>query len=165
MYKVFIDNLPKTYQLDSENELLKVFDDHKFIEAAGGLVKRANAFLFIKRHGKWDIPKGKLEKGETVEQGAIRELQEECNLGELKIIDHLTDTWHTYPFNEAEKVIKKTYWFLLEESEPQDQLIPQEEEGITEVRFFSPDEFEEIKQNTFGSIHEVIDCLTQALNV
>lgn len=164
MYKVFIDNIPKTYQLDSEVELLKVFDDHKFIKAAGGLVRRNDQFLFIKRHGFWDIPKGKLDKGETIKECAVREIEEECGLIQPKIIDHLVDTWHTYETSKGKKVIKKSYWYLLDEGTNIVDLVPQEDEGITEVRFFNIEEFDIIREHTYGSITEVMDVLLRYLD-
>jgi 8-oxo-dGTP pyrophosphatase MutT (NUDIX family) len=163
MYKVFIDNKPKTYQLDTEKELLETFSNHRFIEAAGGIVRRGNLFLFIKRNGKWDIPKGKLDAGESVEEAAVREIEEECGLVAPEIFDHLINTWHTYE-HKGKMVIKKTYWYLLDESE-EVELIPQEEEGITEVKFFKVDEFDVVRSNTYGSITEVIDQLISFLEV
>ena len=164
MYKVFIDNNPKIYQLDTEVELLEKFPDHQFIEAAGGIVRRENTFLFIKRHGKWDIPKGKLEPGESVEDAAVREIEEECGVVAPTIFDHIMDTWHTYE-HKGEMVLKKTYWFLLDETDPEEVLVPQEEEGITEVRFFKTSEFPEVLDNTYRSIEEVVERLCAFLNV
>lgn len=161
MYKVFIDNLPKTYQLESEEELMKEFNDHKFIEAAGGLVKRSDQYLFIKRHGLWDIPKGKLDKGETIEECAVREIEEECGLIAPVIVDHLVNTWHTYETGKGKKVIKKSYWYLLDEGSEIVPLIPQLDEGITEVQFFAIDEFETVSENTYGSITEVMNVLVE----
>jgi len=158
MYKVFTDNRPKNYDAESESELLKVFGDHKFIEAAGGIVAKGNEFLFIKRNGVWDIPKGKLEKGESVEEGAIREIEEECNVNGLRLEKHLVDTWHTYTM-KGKQVLKKTYWFYLTIEDEEQDLVPQLEEGITEVRFLGQNDFEMIRQNTYGSIHEVLDAL------
>ena len=83
MYKVFIDNKAIFFNLKTETELLIQFKDHNFIEAAGGLVQSNQKFLFIKRQDVWDIPKGKLEKNEEVEAGALREIEEECGV-ELK---------------------------------------------------------------------------------
>jgi len=158
MYKVFTDNRPKNYAVERESELLKVFDDHKFIQAAGGIVAKGNEFLFIKRNGVWDIPKGKLEKGESVEEGAIREIEEECNVKGLKLERHLVDTWHTYEM-KGKKVLKKTYWYYLTLSHEEQELVPQLEEGITEVRFFGIQDFQTVRQNTYGSINEVLDAL------
>lgn len=163
MYKVFIDNEVKTYQLKSEKELLQKFSDHKFIEAAGGIVKRGNQFLFIKRHGLWDIPKGKLESGEKVKDAAVREIEEECGLVAPQIVDHLIDTWHTYA-HKGKNVLKKTYWYVLDEGEKIMELVPQLEENISEVRYFSLNELDTVKANTYGSILEVINKLELHLN-
>lgn len=163
MYKVFKDNEVKTYQLKSEKELLQEFSDYKFIEAAGGIVRRKNQFLFIKRHGLWDIPKGKLEKGEKVEDAAVREIEEECGLVAPQIVGHLIDTWHTY-IHKGKSVLKKTYWYVLDEGEQIRDLVPQAEENITEVRYFGYDELDTIKSNTYGSILEVINELEIHLN-
>lgn len=161
MYKVFVDNRPQIYQFESENELLKEFSDHRFIEAAGGIVRNAKGFLFIKRHGLWDIPKGKLEKGEIPEIGAIREIEEECGLQSPDIERHLCNTWHTYK-NKGKLVLKKTYWYLLKESRPS-ELTPQLEEGITEAHFFSESELNIIEKQTYGSIVDVIETLKKNL--
>jgi 8-oxo-dGTP pyrophosphatase MutT (NUDIX family) len=158
MYKVFVDNKAKTYQLDSEKELLDEFKDYDLIEAAGGLVQKNNKYLFIKRNGIWDIPKGKLEEGEDVEAAAIREIEEECGLDQPIIERHLINTWHTYPL-KGRKILKKTYWYLLTAKEDNKELIPQLEEGITEVKYLSLDNLEEVKANTFTSILEVIDTI------
>lgn len=156
MYKVFIDNKASFFDVKNEKELLKKFPAHKFIEAAGGIVQRENKFLFIKRNGFWDIPKGKLEKGESPEHGAIREIEEECGLIKPIIKKHLIDTWHTYE-HKKKRVLKKTYWFWLDEGKEKVKLVPQIEEGITELDFFGKEKFEMIRANTFLSIVEVID--------
>ena len=160
MYKVFIENEVKTFQLNSEKELLREFEGYKFIEAAGGLVERDGGYLFILRHGIWDIPKGKLEKGEAVEIAAVREIEEECGLVAPRIKDHLLDTWHTYEY-KGKKVLKKTYWFHLESTDPNEKLVPQTEEDITELRYFRPEEFHVILANTYDSIKEVLDSLSK----
>ena len=70
-----------TIESEDLEGLWKAFCSHfTIILAAGGIVKKDKKFLFIKRHGKWDIPKGKLEKGENDEEGAVREIEEECNI-------------------------------------------------------------------------------------
>ena len=162
MYKVFIENTVKTFQLNSEKELLGEFENFKFIEAAGGVVERNGKFLFIKRHGFWDIPKGKLEKGEDVETGAIREIEEECGLEKPIILGHLIDTWHTYEF-KGKKVLKKTYWYHLKSNQTVENLVPQLEESITEVKYFSKDEFNSILENTYDSIKDVVEALENKL--
>lgn len=158
MYKVFIDNKSVIFKVKDEDQLKQEFPDYKFIEAAGGLVEHNDSFLFIKRNGVWDIPKGKLDNGETTEHAAVREIEEECGLVRPVIIKHLVDTWHTYE-HKGKMVLKKTYWYWLKASESKMKLVPQTEEGITEVAFFKKSEFEKIKADTFLSIIEVIETL------
>ena len=163
MYKVFIDNVPKSFEVGNEIELQKAFPDHEYIEAAGGIVRKKDHFLFIKRHGLWDIPKGKLEKGESPEEGAVREIEEECDIQGLQLRDHLMDTFHTYE-QKGKLYLKKTFWYIVDVSEDEQDLNPQTEEGITEVRFFKWNELGQVKSNTYQSIVEVIATLEGYLN-
>ena len=86
------------YSEEIEKEFERLFFDFDKIEAAGGIVKRKQRFLFIKRNGFWDIPKGKLELNESIETCAIREIEEECGVKNLEIIDFVCLTYHTYEF-------------------------------------------------------------------
>lgn len=156
MYKVFIDNVPHEYDFEEEADLLREFKDHKLMEAAGGIVQSAEGFLFIFRNGLWDIPKGKLEKAETPEQAAVREVEEECGLRSPLIVKKLCDTWHTYP-HKGKLVLKKTYWYAMKTNEQKPLLVPQTEEGITDLRFFERSIFDEVKGNTYLSIIDVMD--------
>lgn len=125
------------------------------IEAAGGLVSNPKEeWLFIFRHGKWDLPKGKIEKGEAIETAAIREVKEECGIKKLKIINALTPTYHTYSLKDKE-VLKRTYWFEMSSNDTS-ALIPQTEEGITEVKWVKPALFEQIHHNTYELIKDVM---------
>ena len=86
----------------------------KVIEAAGGVVKNQNGeILFIYRIGKWDLPKGKIEKGESLEQAALREIEEETGLKELVLEEFLNNTFHLYTERNGEKILKTTYWFRI----------------------------------------------------
>lgn len=81
------------------------------IEAGGGLVKnKKGKYLFIFRNGKWDLPKGKREKGETIKKCAVREVKEECGIKGLKIVRQLPTTYHIYSLEEKQ-VLKPTHWF------------------------------------------------------
>ena len=103
---------------------------YRVIEAAGGVVKNPNSeYLFIKRLGKWDLPKGKIEKGESLREAAIREIEEETGLSHVEIEDFLATTYHIYTERNGEKVLKTTHWFSMK-TEGNQKLIPQEEEGI-----------------------------------
>ena len=134
------------------------FNDFEWIEAAGGIVKNTltDKLLFIFRNGFWDIPKGKIESGENPKEGAIREIEEECGLKNLKITGELSPTYHVY-FAYGKHFIKKTHWFALNTEES--DVKPQLEEGITEVRWFDVEEMDVVKGNTFASVLEVIAFL------
>lgn len=134
------------------------FENFKWIEAAGGIVFSDQAYLFIKRNGLWDIPKGKMESNESPEITAIREIQEECGLkGELTIQKKLVETFHTYEF-KGKSVLKKTYWFLLEYIGDKTSQ-PQLEEGITEVNWLKKEEFHLVRENTYASINDVLSMI------
>ena len=128
----------------------------KFIDAAGGLVKNEkNEYLFIFRRKRWDLPKGKLDKGETIEEAALREVKEESGLKAVLLEHFICPTYHIYPLNET-FVIKTTYWYLMSAS-CTEKLKPQTEEDITEIMWLAPEKISKIKANTFPSILEVIN--------
>jgi 8-oxo-dGTP pyrophosphatase MutT (NUDIX family) len=137
----------------------KVFEEFssffRQVDAAGGLVKNADGeVLVIKRRGRWDLPKGKLEKNEDPRSGAIREVEEECSVSHLEINDLLHITYHAYLL-EGVLVLKKTYWFEMI-NKGYNNLKPQKEEEITEAKWCSKDELNEVTQNTFKSIIDVL---------
>ncbi len=128
---------------------------YKLIEAAGGLVlTNNNKALFIFRRGKWDLPKGKLEKGESPEIGAVREVEEECGIKNIAIKNLLETTYHTYTL-KGKNILKRTYWFEMTHDGLQEP-VPQTEEEITEAKWIEPDDYEKIIQNTFPSIIQVL---------
>jgi 8-oxo-dGTP pyrophosphatase MutT (NUDIX family) len=130
------------------------------ISAAGGLVQnRDGSFLFIKRLGVWDLPKGKTEKNETSENAAIREVEEECGLTNLQLIRYLDSTWHIYrsPYLSFPKnlVLKETKWFLMNYSGTEIP-VPQVEEAIEEVRWFAVGELDEVRSKTYASLRDFL---------
>lgn len=132
----------------------------KIIEAAGGLVRNSeNKILFIFRNDKWDLPKGKIEKGEEVREAAIREVKEECGIkNELSIVREISSTYHIYVLN-GERILKKTYWFEMV-SQSDEDLKPQIEEGITDVQWLDSEGIKEALKNTYPAITEVISNYT-----
>ena len=144
---------------------LKLWDSFKKqlkeLPAAGGLVINENReLLFIKRLGVWDLPKGKIEKRETPQSAAVREVEEECGIKGLQIIRQLDSTYHIYrnPYLKFPNnlVLKETKWFLM--SAPDNQsLIPQAEENIEEVKWFALHQLEEVMNNTYSSIREFLE--------
>ena len=128
---------------------------HKIVAAAGGLVKNEQGqWLFIYRNGMWDLPKGKWEEGESIEECAVREVAEECGIAEPTIVQQLATTYHTYTL-KGERILKPTYWFLMKSTDVS-KLIPQTEEGITEVKWVATDEARGLAAGSFGSIKEVV---------
>jgi len=131
------------------------------IEAAGGIVRNKNEdFLFIKRLGMWDLPKGKLNKNESAEKGALREVTEETGLSELRITRQLDSSYHIYTDRKGKEILKETYWFEMV-SEKEQKPVPQTEEDITEVKWFKRIELNIPMQNTYASLRYLIEIYTQ----
>ena len=149
-YKVYINNTPKFITENWKN----FCSDYKLIKAAGGVVYNSkNQLLMIFRNGKWDLPKGKLDENEKIEECAIREVEEECGIRNLVIIKRLADTYHTYEF-QGLKILKKTFWFKMYTDFSED-LLPQIEEGITKVEWVYKQEFANKLQNSYANIREL----------
>lgn len=162
--KEFIQQSPKKNLILSCKNVNKVFNLIKksfvFIEAAGGLIKNKNKWLFIYRLGKWDLPKGKLDEDELPEATAIRECEEECGIKELKLIKKLPPSYHVYKLKD-ELALKITYWFLME-SDYSKKLIPQTEENIEKAEWFSENDVKQkVLKNTYPALK---DLLNQVFN-
>lgn len=140
---------------DAKAFLKTVVKSLPLIRAAGGLVRNENdEYLFIYRNDKWDLPKGKIEKQESTKQAAVREVEEECGIKVSKLDDRICKTYHCYIY-KGYVVIKKTYWFNMR-CKGQNNLKPQKEEGITDVRWFRKNDVSPIIENTFPSIMDVL---------
>ena len=128
----------------------------KLINAAGGLVfNEKSQILIIKRNGKWDLPKGKVEKNEKIKSAAIREVEEECGISDLKIIKKISKTYHTYDFKDT-NILKTTYWYLMR-YKGNEELIPQTEEDITDVKWLNTNELNHISSNTHESLLDIFE--------
>lgn len=140
-------------------ELWKKFKDNFKIErAAGGLIKNDKGDnLFIFRLNKWDLPKGKIEKGESKKEAAIREVIEECGLQGVTIKKKLPKTYHIFQRNGCE-TLKITQWYLMK-TDFSGTLIPQTEEDITEVAFMNNINTSKALLNTYGNIKLLFDHL------
>ncbi len=133
----------------------------KPIEAGGGVVfvaQESNSenplVLLILRNGYWDLPKGKLEKGESIEECACREVAEETN-SELPIALHkLPTTYHEYK-EKNKKYGKTTHWYVMRFPNEQANLTPQEEEGIEEVAWVPLDEA--LEKVGFDNLKDVLN--------
>ncbi len=130
----------------------------RVIEAAGGIVfNKENKVLFIHRLSKWDLPKGKIEKGESLEQAALREVEEETGLKELILEKFVNSTFHIYTERNGEKILKTTYWFRMTYVGDETP-VPQVEEGITEVSWKNSQEIHDIVcPKTFQNIRLILN--------
>ena len=124
--------------------------------AAGCVVEhRDGAFLWIERNTRWDLPKGKVEKGESIEEAAAREVTEETGIDRLSLAGHLRTTYHTYE-ESGIPILKTTFWFHAHHDGKDTKGAPQSEEGITDVQWkfrpFGP----ELLENTYPSILDLV---------
>ena len=161
-----IDEALIKLQTDSFKELFLVgsclpsmWDDFcarfQLIEAAGGVVTNSKKqVLWILRNDKWDLPKGKVEVGEQIQEAAVREVKEECGLTSIRLGVLLGVTYHIYSCKDV-NVLKKSFWFSMSCPAQQD-LIPQLEEGITEVVWADAALHQMYLENTYASISELL---------
>lgn len=140
------------------DQIDRVFDEFSqtlpLIEAGGGLVlDEQERVLMIFRNGRWDLPKGKREKNEPIRECAVREVSEECSVGDLTIERPLTDTYHTYRI-DGHWVLKRTSWFLMHCPGAQ-RPTPQTIEGITEATWIPEAEVPSKVAGTYRTIRDV----------
>ncbi len=131
------------------------FKHFQLIFAAGGLVKNKNEeILMIFRRGKWDLPKGKLDEGETLENCAKREVEEETGLQNLEMIKPLKITYHTY-VQFGKHNLKETHWYLMKAT-GDEQFVPQTEEEISEIIWAKKEDLKKYLNNSFPTIEMVL---------
>lgn len=143
----------------SLDELKKAFW-RKFtvVQAGGGLVQNEKKeMLLIFRRGHWDLPKGKLDDGESLEQCAVREVEEETGLQNVSLKKKLVTTYHTY-HEGARFILKESHWYLMKTSGAQ-PVTPQAEEDITAVQWVKKKDMESYAQQTFPSVRDVLALL------
>jgi 8-oxo-dGTP pyrophosphatase MutT (NUDIX family) len=145
---VFLCNNPESVLQSLHKEVI-------LIKAAGGVVFNAHGeVLLIKRLGKWDLPKGKIDPNESTEAAALREVVEECGIGELNIQSFLTFSYHTYK-QHGYRFLKETSWYRMK-STYTGVLIPQTEENITEVKWVPFDSLDITSLDSYLSIKDVL---------
>lgn len=143
------------YHDDLEKLIVEFKSIFEFIETAGGLVfNTKDKILFIKRFGKWDLPKGKIEQGETTEEAAKREVSEECGISNLVIKGSLCTSYHIYEKNEI-TYLKKNHWYNMF-YDGNEELVPETKEGVEFAKWFEKDDIEAVKENTHPSIIDIL---------
>jgi 8-oxo-dGTP pyrophosphatase MutT (NUDIX family) len=137
-------------------ELEKTFrKKFTLVQAAGGLVLNDKGeILMMLRRGKWDLPKGKLDPGESLEHCAVREVQEETGLKKVTLQKPLVVTYHTYD-ESGKHILKESHWYSMKAPGKQD-LVPQSEEQITQIKWVTAAEVKQYITNTFPSIIDVL---------
>jgi 8-oxo-dGTP pyrophosphatase MutT (NUDIX family) len=151
--KMFQNKIQKAslYYPDEKAILKKMKEKIPVCKAGGGLVyNKKGEVLFIFRNGKWDLPKGGIEKGEEIEETAKREVEEETGVGKLSIKRKLQKTYHVFKRNGKYK-LKVTHWFEMHTDfvgTPK----PQANEGIEKAVWLNPDEIKEALKNSFENI-------------
>ncbi len=145
---------------DTEKSFRKFCSIFITLEAGGGLVEnREGMYLFIYRRGKWDLPKGKSEKGEPISDTAVREVREETGLSITRVMNSIGVTYHAY--HEADLFfLKKTYWFaMLYEGDAKP--VPQTSEDITRIKWLGKEEIRKVVlKNTFPNISDLLERIT-----
>ena len=151
---IFYNNTPITLDKTGFKAFEKAF---RIVKAGGGLVKNSKGeYLLIFRRGKWDLPKGKIDNGETMEACALREVQEETGVSDLKIIRKLPETYHLFVNSSNEIILKKCYWFEMETTD-ESPLKPQLEEEILEAVWLPKEKIESLKSLMFATIRQCFE--------
>jgi 8-oxo-dGTP pyrophosphatase MutT (NUDIX family) len=138
------------------DELKKAFWKHfTVIQAAGGLVRNdEQEILMIFRRGKWDLPKGKLDAGETLEQCALREVEEETGIRDTRLTGPLTTTYHVYD-EFGKHILKESHWYTMH-SPGRQQPVAQAEEQITAIEWANPERVSALLSQTYPLIRDIL---------
>ena len=159
------DSIVEAIKLLSKKKLKKAYlyhpDDKKILKlfmlkipvvvAGGGFViNKKGKVLFIFRNGKWDLPKGKVDKGESIESAALREVEEETGVTNLEIERFLHTTFHIFKRN-GEYRLKQTHWFIMS-TDYKGKLVPEKSEGIKKVKWKGRKKTKRALKNSYHNI-------------
>lgn len=159
----YFDMLEKNPRFESvtifADDVEKLFSDFagqfRVIEAAGGVVyNRQDEVLLIHRRGYWDLPKGKIDDGESREAAAAREVMEETGLSAVEMGDYLGLTYHTYRDKKSRRILKVTYWYRMRAE--REALAPQREEDIEHAEWRGLKDFFGSRPKVYGNIRDLL---------
>lgn len=136
-----------------KKQFFKKFELH--IAAGGLVINEDNELLMIFRRGNWDLPKGHLDEGETIENCALREVREETGLQSVSILSPLSTSYHTY-HQGSHHILKESYWYLMK-NEGYEILVPQTEEDIEKIEWVKQSQVEAYLANAYPSIQDVVN--------
>lgn len=154
VHSIFISSREKRELID----YLK--DKFKVIQAGGGIVEKDGKLLMIYRRKVWDLPKGKLDKHETIKECAVREVKEETGVT-VKIDKKIDAVWHTY-ISRKKYILKKTHWYAMH-CVNDDELVAQKGEGIKKVEWMDLEQVRKVLHNSYRSIRYVVQEYTKML--
>jgi len=140
----------------NEEKLLKKFSKKlpNVIAGGGKVINHKGEILFIFRNGKWDLPKGRVDANETLEDAALREVEEETGVKNLKIDKPLEVTYHIFKRNGRYR-LKITHWFQMTTTYS-GELRPEESEGITNVEWLNREKTKKALENSYANIKELM---------
>ena len=156
-----IENLDLS-DVDGENLAFAIKTIFRQAPAAGGVVIIDNQFVAIERNGIPDLPKGHIEKGESPEVAALREVEEETGITDLEIIKEIPATWHCYILDN-QWTIKKTNWYLMHTTSGM-KSIPQTEEGISKVYLVDKNGLKDFEEKTFASLRTLVPLILPVIS-
>lgn len=147
-----VDNL--VIKGDPKEGLAYFMSKYKVIQAAGGVVENDKGeLLMIYRNKRWDLPKGKLDDGETLEECALREVQEETGIRNLELDQFHMKSYHMYVLKSS-MVIKETSWYSMYSND--EELINQIEEGITKVLWIHVNNLDQHVQKAYRNVQSIL---------
>jgi len=161
----YVDMLEKTNRFEKiiihfkdlkqlKNDFESLF---KVIRASGGLVKNElGETLFIFRRGFWDLPKGKIDMGEKKKAAAIREVEEETGIKSIELGKKFYTTRHVYKLSNGRRALKKSFWYAMKA--PNQKLIPQTAEDITEAKWLKFNQIYNSKRPIYKNIEDVMEA-------
>lgn len=152
----------KSFIINDDIDFQQFAKKYTYIHAAGGIVQNAqHQLLMIYRLGYWDFPKGKVEMGESYEETALREVQEETGLSDLILQDPLSSTFHTYLLKDK-PILKETHWYIMRSKKS--ALTPQLEEDITIAEWVDKQEVSNLMEKSYPSLRNLWNNIQSIIN-